>query len=80
VAAINDYPVGPVRDWEPRRRCTGEGVPFMTGPERDALIVRLRRKRWSYARIGAACGMSANGVMLSLRRIAEGRPGRDPRG
>jgi DNA-directed RNA polymerase specialized sigma24 family protein len=52
----------------------------MSAPERDERIVELRRRGLSYARIGKAVGLSANGVMHSLRRIAEGRPGRDARG
>ena len=55
-------------------------VPFMTAPQRDALIVKLRGQGWSYRRIGAVTGMSANGVMQALRRIeGGGGPGRDPR-
>ena len=47
--------------------------------ERDRIIVELRRRGWTYARIGKAIGMSANGVSASLVRIREGRPGRAPR-
>ena len=52
----------------------------LTGDERDALVVRLRGLGWSYRRIGAATGLTANGVMHALRRIEDGRPGRAPRG
>jgi IS30 family transposase len=51
----------------------------MTAPERDERILELRKRGLSYAKIGKQVGMSANGVMESLRRMAEGRPGRDPR-
>jgi hypothetical protein len=48
--------------------------------ERDARILELRKRGMSYRDIGKAVGMSANGVMHSLRRMAEGKPGRDRRG
>jgi hypothetical protein len=47
--------------------------------ERDKLIMELRLRGWSYRAIGKRVGMSANGVMHSLRRMAEGKPGRAPR-
>jgi DNA-directed RNA polymerase specialized sigma24 family protein len=47
--------------------------------ERDKLIAELRLRGLSYREIGKRVGMSANGVMHSLRRMAEKRPGRDPR-
>lgn len=47
--------------------------------ERDKLIMELRMRGWSYRAIGKRVGMSANGVMHSLRRMAEGKPGRPPR-
>jgi DNA-directed RNA polymerase specialized sigma24 family protein len=52
---------------------------LQTAPERDQTIVELRRRGLSYRAIGKHVGMSANGVMTSLRRIEAGRPGRDPR-
>ena len=56
------------------------GAPFMTAPERDAMIVKLHNAGWSYRRIAKAVGMrSAGAVASALERIAEGRPGRDPR-
>jgi hypothetical protein len=56
------------------------GTPFMTTPERDAMIVKLHRAGWSYRRIARAVGMrSAESVAHALERIAQGRPGRDPR-
>ncbi len=76
---VSDLPLGPPKSDDRPRRRTGDGVPYMSGPERDALIVRLRRRGWTYRRIGKALGMSANGVMLALRRIVEGRAGRDLR-
>ena len=75
----DQYRPYPMRSDERPRRRTGDGVPCMSAPERDELILALRRREWSYAKIGRAVGMSANGGMLSLRRITEGRPGRDPR-
>ena len=55
------------------------GTPEMSGQTRDALIVALRRKGWTYKRIGRAVGMSPNSVGHALQRIAEGRPGKGPR-
>jgi hypothetical protein len=51
----------------------------MSGPERDALIVRLRRQYWTFKKISKVVGMTPHGVLVATRRIAEGRPGRDPR-
>lgn len=47
--------------------------------DRDELIRELRGRGWSYRAIGKRVGMSANGVMHSLRRMAAGKPGRDSR-
>jgi DNA-directed RNA polymerase specialized sigma24 family protein len=47
--------------------------------ERDKLIMELRLRGWSYRAIGKRVGMSANGVMHSLRRMNEGREGRAER-
>jgi DNA-directed RNA polymerase specialized sigma24 family protein len=47
--------------------------------ERDEKIRQMRLLGFSYREIGKAVGMTANGVMHSLRRMAEGRPGLDPR-
>lgn len=44
--------------------------------ERDKLILELRGRGWSYRAIGKRVGMSPNGVMHSLRRMREGKPGR----
>jgi hypothetical protein len=56
------------------------GAPFMTAPEKDALIVKLHNAGWSYRRIARAVGMRSPGsIAHALERIAEGRPGRDPR-
>jgi len=44
--------------------------------ERDLLISRLRLLGYTYRAIGEKVGMSAAGVMLALRRIESGRPGR----
>jgi hypothetical protein len=51
----------------------------MGADERDKKIAELRRRGMSYRDIGKQVGMSANGVMHSLRRMAENRPGRDRR-
>jgi IS30 family transposase len=62
----------------------------LTAPQRDELIVRLRRKGYSYRKIGKAVGMSPQGVLQALRRMADPAPlatapsqvvrqGRDPR-
>lgn len=51
----------------------------LTATQRDQMIVKLRRHGYSYRQIGSVVGMTANGVMTSLRRIEEGRPGRNPR-
>jgi DNA-binding NarL/FixJ family response regulator len=63
-----------------KQHWTPAGVPFMTAPERDAKIVELANRGWTMARIAKAVGMSRGGVEFALERIAEGRPGRDPRG
>lgn len=76
---VNDYPKGPVRHDEKPRRRTGQDAPFLSSVERDELIVELRRRGCTLAHIGRRVGMSANGVLHALRRIEEGRPGRDPR-
>jgi hypothetical protein len=34
-------------------------------------MVAMRRRGWSYARIGRVVGMSPTGVMLALRRTQE---------
>lgn len=53
--------------------------PQIPAAERDRRIVELRRRGWTYKRIGRAVGMSENGVAASLTRIRQGRPGRAPR-
>jgi transposase len=40
--------------------------------ERDKLILALRRRGWTYRRIGKRVGMSESGVARSLDRIREG--------
>jgi transcriptional regulator len=52
---------------------------FMTAPEKDRLIVELRRRGWTLKRIGNEVGMTAAGVSAALKRIPHGRPARDPR-
>jgi transposase len=47
--------------------------------DRDKRIMELRLRGMSYRDIGKRVGMSANGVMHSLRRMQTGRPGLDPR-
>jgi hypothetical protein len=51
----------------------------MTAPQRDAKIKELHDAGYSTRAIGKIVGMSGAGVYLALQRIAEGRPGRDPR-
>jgi hypothetical protein len=41
-------------------------------PERDRMIVDLRRRGWTNARIGKAVGMSESGVRRALERIRMG--------
>ena len=43
------------------------------------VIVALRRRHWTYKRIAKHVGMAPSDVHKALNRIAEGRPGRDPR-
>jgi DNA-directed RNA polymerase specialized sigma24 family protein len=43
----------------------------MTGPQRDAVIYQLRRKRYSYSKIARAVGVSVGTVQHSLRRTAQ---------
>ena len=45
----------------------------LTAPQRDELIVRLRRRRHSYRKIGKAIRMSPQGVLQALRRMADPR-------
>jgi hypothetical protein len=61
------------------RHFASPGTPQMSGPTREALIVAVRAKGWSYKRIGHAVGMSPNSVGHALQRIAEERPGEGPR-
>lgn len=51
----------------------------MTGVQRDELVVKLRAEGWKYREIADHVGMSISGVYTVLERVAEGRPGRDPR-
>jgi hypothetical protein len=39
---------------------------------RDTEIVTLRRRGWTYARIGGEVGMSESGVRRALERIRDG--------
>jgi DNA-binding MarR family transcriptional regulator len=57
---------------------TGYYYDDMVAPERDALIVRSRRKGWSPTKIARRLGLTQQGVSKALQRIAESRPGRDP--
>jgi hypothetical protein len=41
----------------------------------DKTIIELRQRGLSYRAIGRQVHMSANGVMLALRRLAAGGPG-----
>ena len=40
--------------------------------ERDRMIMQLRRRGWTYKRIGQRVGMSESGVKRSLDRIRAG--------
>jgi DNA-binding CsgD family transcriptional regulator len=57
----------------------GDRYYKMGAAERDETILRLRLQGYSYRQIAKVVGMSANGVMHSLRRMQGGRPGLDPR-
>ena len=46
----------------------------LTAPQRDQVIATLRRRGYTYRKIGKAVGMSANGVMQALRRMADPAP------
>ena len=46
----------------------------MSDSERLAAIVALRRRGWTYKKIGARVGLSANGVKYALHRVTQ--PGR----
>jgi hypothetical protein len=46
----------------------------LTAPERDQMISKLRRCGYTHRRVGKAVGMSANGVMQALRRMAHPAP------
>jgi hypothetical protein len=39
---------------------------------RDQMIVQLRRRGWTNAKIGKAVGMTESGVRRALSRIAQG--------
>jgi hypothetical protein len=41
-------------------------------PERDRMILQLRRRGWTHARIGKVVGMSESGVRRALERIRMG--------
>jgi hypothetical protein len=47
----------------------------LTPYQRDKLIVELRQRGLSYRAIGRQVHMSANGVMLALRRVQAGGTG-----
>ncbi len=88
MGIANDYPKGPVPN-EGRPRSTGEYGRFtphsryydgLSPIERDEKIVELRRRGWKLKQIAAVTNMSTSGVSDALKRIAEGRPGRDARG
>jgi hypothetical protein len=44
----------------------------LNAPDRDRMIVELRRRGWTYKRIGARVGMSESGVKRALDRIRDG--------
>lgn len=58
---------------------SGYDTSELSPAQRDALIVRLKRRGFSDSAIAQQVGMSRGGVQFALERIAEGRPGRDRR-
>jgi AraC-like DNA-binding protein len=44
----------------------------MNAPDRDRMIVALRRRGWTLKRIGREVHMSESGVKRALDRIADG--------
>ena len=46
----------------------------MSDTERFEIIFALRKKGWTYARIGRRVGLSPNGVKYALHRVTQ--PGR----
>jgi DNA-binding CsgD family transcriptional regulator len=51
----------------------------LTAMQKDELIVKLRRQGLSQAKIGKRLGLTQQGISKAIRRISEGRLGRDPR-
>lgn len=51
----------------------------LSADQKDAMLVTLRRRGWTLDRIAKHMGMSHGGVHAALKRIAEGRPGKDER-
>jgi len=43
----------------------------MSDESRQELVVALRRRGWTYDKIGRRVGMSANGVMQLIRRVTD---------
>jgi predicted transcriptional regulator len=64
--------------WEAETRWRGyyDSLPSL---ERDRLIVKWTKQGYSQKRIAVTLGLTQQGVSKALRRISEGRPGRDPR-
>jgi DNA-binding MarR family transcriptional regulator len=80
MGEINDYATGPVKsDERPHGRPRGY-YSGLTGPQRDEMIVKLRRQKKTLRQIAATLGMSTSGVSDAIHRIAEGGSGVDPRG
>ena len=46
----------------------------MSDQERVGIIYALRKRNWTYAKIGKHVGLSANGVKYALHRVTQ--PGR----
>ena len=61
-----------------RTRDLTEGPPVasINSDSRDAEIMRLRNRGWTYQRIGKKVGLTDRGVSAACKRIAEGRRGR----
>ena len=59
---------------------TGYYYDGLSPIERDELIVKLARQGYSQSKIARQLGVTQQGISKALKRIAEGRIGRDARG
>ena len=74
TAATMGFMAGDAEQGIPRFRRVASASP--RSEARDALIVKWRAMGYSYRQIGAAVGMTGQGVAAALQRIGDGRPGR----